>query len=78
MTVFFTQILVTLKKLQSVLGIINFLAPLINLGHLHMRSRECWLSSRWDHTLPSIDQQLQADFELDKPSKSGWGQISYI
>ena len=41
------------------MGLINFLALLVDLGRLHMRPIQHWLASSWDHTLPSIDMPLR-------------------
>ena len=52
------KILITPNELRSFLGLINFFAPLLDLGRLHMRLIQLWLASRWYHSLSSIDLPL--------------------
>ena len=76
LTALTTQTLVTPRKLQTFLGLLNFLAPIVNLGRLHMRPIQHWLSSLWDHTLASIDLPLTVTPDLVEAievwSDTGW------
>ena len=64
LNVFTRKILVISRELQSFVGLINFLAPIVDLGRLHMRPIQLWLASRWDHTLLSIDLPLTVNPDL--------------
>ena len=44
LTTFRSQIFVTPRNFQSLLGLLNFLAPLVVLGRLRMHPLQCWLS----------------------------------
>ena len=58
------KILVTPRKLQSFLGLINFFALIVDLGRRHMRPIELWLASRWDHSPISLDLPVQVTPDL--------------
>ena len=57
--------LVTPRKMEAFLGLINSSALLVNLGKLHnvMLPIQHWLAGiRWDHTVPSNDLPLEIRF----------------
>ena len=43
----------------SQLGLLNLLAPLVALGHLHLRPLQFWLSQHSDHSLLYIDWPVE-------------------
>ena len=49
-----SKILLTPRELQSFLGLINFFAPVVDLGRLHKRPFQLWHASRWDHSPLSL------------------------
>ena len=69
LTVLSNQIHITPRELQAFLGLINFLAPLVDLGHLHMCPIQFWLSAHWNHSLSSIDLPLPATLKLREALK---------
>ena len=68
------KILVTPRELQSFLGLINFFAPVVDLGRLHMRPIQHWLASRWDHSPISLDLSVKVTPDL---LESDQGMVGY-
>ena len=71
------QILITPRELQSFLGLINFLAPIVDLGRLHMHPIQLWLTPGWDYSLSSIDLPVRVTPIFWKRLRYGWIQIGY-
>ena len=64
------------RELQSFLGLINFLSPIVDLGRLQVRPIQHWLAFRWDHSLAAIDLPLTVTPDLLEAigvwSDTGW------
>ena len=58
------QLGVSPQKLQEFLRLVSIFAPLVQLGRLHMRLIQFWLSAYWDHSLAKIYLLLLEDPEL--------------
>ena len=64
LTIFRSQIFVTPRNFQSLLGLLNFLALLVILGCLRMRPLQFCMSQQWDHSLLSIGRPVKVTSEL--------------
>ena len=65
----YSHIFITPRNFQSLLGLLNFLAPLVVLGCLHMSPNQFWLLKHWSLSYPSI---------YEMRSKSGQIQLGYF
>ena len=77
LTALSTQMFLTPRKFQALLGLLNFLAPLVDLGRLHMRPLQFWLTSHWDHSLPTIDRPFQVNVEL-QDALEVWTETAWL
>ena len=54
------------RQLKQLLGLLNFLAPYISLGHLHMHPLQIWPAAHWDHSRASLDTPIQVNEKVSQ------------
>lgn len=54
------------RTFHSLLGILQFLAPLVHRGKMHVRPFQAWIRDRWSQAREEWDLQLQVDQDLQE------------